>query len=151
MSYAKYYLAAQRKDIHDKLSGRYILREAWESLKDYRIAEECIMRAAESDYRNTNYDNNLDYVYDDQTEAVGNAGTVDDGQGKKGIRVTQIEELLALAKVFKYDPLDIPVGGKAIMKKSSKMTKDSFNAAWIEAGKRGVIRIHNKIQFLEKQ
>ncbi|MFA5922601.1 MAG: hypothetical protein WC856_15145 [Methylococcaceae bacterium] len=78
---------------------------------------------------------------------------VDDGSNDNCRRDKQIEWICEIAKQFNYDLLNIPEGGKAAIKteclKNPRLfTKDSFLKAWVEAGKRNLIRIQNKEKYL---
>ncbi|WAK02789.1 hypothetical protein [Methylobacter sp. YRD-M1] len=71
----------------------------------------------------------------------------------KGRRNKQIKLITDTAIKFEYDPLSIPEGGRAkIMKECLKhpslFTDSAFNKAWIEAGKRNLIRMRDKEKYL---
>ncbi|OQW66794.1 MAG: hypothetical protein BVN35_21150 [Proteobacteria bacterium ST_bin11] len=77
----------------------------------------------------------------------------DNDQNNKGVREQQIQKIIAKANEFGYDLLSIPLGGKAKIKGACYpvITESAFDRAWIEAGKRGLISIKDKIKFYTKQ
>lgn len=77
---------------------------------------------------------------------------VDDGV-KKGRRDKQINLICETAKGFEYDLLEIPEGGKALiktecLKNAILFTDDGFKRAWAEANKRKLISMKDKEKYL---
>jgi hypothetical protein len=71
----------------------------------------------------------------------------------KGKRNKQVNVILKAVINFEYDPLNIPEGGKAKIKKEclknkSLFTESAFKRAWIESGRRGLIRMKDKEKYL---
>jgi hypothetical protein len=80
--------------------------------------------------------------------------SVNDEETKARRRNSQIDFICAIAKNLDYpDLLNIPKGGKAAIKfeclKNTKLfTPDGFKRAWVEAGKRNLISMKDKKQYL---
>ena len=72
---------------------------------------------------------------------------------KEGTRVKQINEIIIIAGQLGYNPMCIPKGGKAIikkecLKKAAVFTDSGFDHAWKRANKLNKISIENKEQYL---
>lgn len=73
-----------------------------------------------------------------------------------GKREKQIQTIEATARTLKYEPLDIPEGGRAAIKAHclehhfGLFTDSGFEHAWKEANRQGRIRIYRKERFLAR-
>lgn len=75
---------------------------------------------------------------------------------KESVVEPRIRLILRTIEAANWDPLDIPLGGKAAIKEElleypgCEMNEETFRTAWREASKRGLVRIHQREKFFPR-